>query len=463
VKAPQRVVWAEGMLVSPQHFQQQDLYHERLLDERIAAISPYRWGVAAIEVDAAALGADQLALSKFVGILPDGLFVGCEKDDSECPPVRPIGPHFPPGQRSLEVFLGVPKEREGIPSIADEQLAGVSAGAGAVTKSARARFRAASRKVDDLGGNAKDLPIAFALRNAVILFGDESRDDYDAMKIAEIVRDGAGALTVNETYIPPLMRVDASPFLVSSIRRLLSLMVSKQRQLSGDRRQRDGSSVEFNSGDVTRFLQLAAVNGAIPVLTYASTNGEMPPTQLYLALIQVAGQLATFSTDVDPSKLPLFMYTDLGTTFEELIARVTLLLRTTIKDAYLTVPIEVAQGVHSGKLDDERLLTAPHYVLAVRSDIPEEQLAQRLPGLCKIASQAQLPLIMRAATPGVPIQVTHRPPPEIPIRAGVLYFQLSLQNEYWRQITSERSVAVYLPPPFDPARVKVELLAVPRS
>ena len=33
MKAPQRVVWSEGMLVSPQHFQQQDLYHEALLDE----------------------------------------------------------------------------------------------------------------------------------------------------------------------------------------------------------------------------------------------------------------------------------------------------------------------------------------------------------------------------------------------------------------------------------------------
>ena len=29
---PHRVVWSEGLLVSPQHLQQADLYHERLLD-----------------------------------------------------------------------------------------------------------------------------------------------------------------------------------------------------------------------------------------------------------------------------------------------------------------------------------------------------------------------------------------------------------------------------------------------
>ena len=467
MKPPQRVVWSEGMLVSPQHFQQQDLYHEHLLDERIAALAPYRWGVVSVEIDAGALGADQLQVTKIVGILPDGLYIAAEKGDLECPPARPIGAHFPPTRpgsgaiAALEVYLGVPKEREGIPSVSDET--GIAEGPGAAVKAARARVRAARRAVGDLGGNAADLPMAFALRNAVVLFGNESRDDYDVMKIAEIVRDGAGALVINEAYIPPIMRVDASEFLMAGIRRLLALMISKQRQLSGDRRQRDGSSIEFNAGDVTRFLQLSAINAAVPLLTYAGTNGEISPTTLYFALIQVAGQLATFSTEVDPSKLPLFAFTDLRGTFEELFATVTKLLRTTIRDAYLTIPTEIVEGVLKGRLDDDRLLNGSHYLLAVRSEIPAEQLSQRLPVLCKIASQAQLPLIRRANVSGVPIEVTHRPPPEIPIRAGVLYFALNLQNDHWRQISAERTIGVYLPAPFDPTQVKLELMVVPRS
>ncbi|MES1210670.1 MAG: type VI secretion system baseplate subunit TssK, partial [Pseudomonadota bacterium] len=88
------------MLVSPQHLQQLDLYHERLVDERIAALAPYRWGVVSAEIDAGALGTDQLRVTKFVGILPDGLYVGIEEGDPECPPARPIGAHFPPTHRS---------------------------------------------------------------------------------------------------------------------------------------------------------------------------------------------------------------------------------------------------------------------------------------------------------------------------------------------------------------------------
>jgi type VI secretion system protein ImpJ len=298
----------------------------------------------------------------------------------------------------------------------------------------------------------------------VILFGDELREDFDSIKIAEIVRDGAGALLSNEAYIPPALRIDASAFIMGGVRRLLSLMVAKQRQLAGDRRSRDGAAIEFNAADVTRFLQLSTVNSAIPVLTYAASNGEISPTHLYLLLVQVAGQLATFSPDVDPSKLPIFQHTNLRATFEELFARVTALLRNTVRETYLTVPMDSSEGLHVGHLDDDRYLKAPHYVLSVTSDIPTDLLAQRLPGLCKIASRTQLSSIIRSSsTPGVPVQVTHRPPQEIPIRAGITYFTLGAQGEYWRQIQDERTIAIYLPPPYGPDKVKIELLVVPRT
>jgi type VI secretion system protein ImpJ len=449
------------MLVSPQHFQQQDLYHEALLDERIAALTPYRWGVAAVDIDPGALGSDQLRITRFVGILPDGLFAAFEGGDPECPKARPIGAHFPPAQAACDVYLCLPKERAGIPSVYAPQEAAVTDGS---TVAARARFRASTRKVSDLTGNGQDLTIAFAHRNTVVLFGDEARDDFDSIKIAEIVRDSTGALLVNEAYIPPALRIDASAFLMAGVRRMLALMVAKQRQLAGDRRQRDGASIEFNSADVTRFLQLSTVNTAIPVLTYAASNGEISPTQLYLLLIQVAGQLCTFSPDVDPSKLPIFSHTGLRATFEELFARVTALLRTTVREAYMSVPMEIVDGFHIGTVDDEKLQRAPVYVLAISSDVPEDRLAQRLPGMCKIASRTQLPSIIRsAASPGVPITVTHRPPQEIPIKAGVTYFTLNIQNDFWRQILQERTVALYLPPPFGPEHVKLELLAIPRT
>jgi type VI secretion system protein ImpJ len=42
-----------------------------------------------------------------------------------------------------------------------------------------------------------------------------------------------------------------------------------------------------------------------------------------------------------------------------------------------------------------------------------------------------------------------------------VYFQLNTNDRFWRNVSGERTLAIYLPPPFDPSHIKLELLAVP--
>ena len=65
MKKPARVVWAEGMVMTPQHMQQADVYHDRTLAARLAALVPHPWGVVEIEVDAQALASGQFRLANF--------------------------------------------------------------------------------------------------------------------------------------------------------------------------------------------------------------------------------------------------------------------------------------------------------------------------------------------------------------------------------------------------------------
>ena len=459
---PHRVVWSEGMLVSPQHLQQADLYHERLLDRRLAALAPQTWGILSLDLDLGALAAAELRVGRFVGILPDGLYLDFAAGDPEAPAARPIAAHFPPTQPVLEVFLAVPKERDGVPSVAAEAAPGSPATAEDGAR--RTRFLAATRPVGDLTGESADLAIAFCQRNISVRFGDEARNDFDSIKIAEIVRNPSGALVASEAFIPSVLSISASPFLLGSVSRLLALMTAKQRQLSEERRQRDAVSVEFGVGDVTRYLQLSALNAAIPILVHAGRDGELGARDLYLYLIQIAGQLATLVPDADPSGLPAFNFTDLRSTFEELFALLTSLLRTSVREACVAVPMEVREGLHVGNLSDERIAKCSQFVLgAYARGVSEEQLARDLPGRAKIASLHQLPFLLRSATRGLGLQVTHRPPAQVPVRPNLAYFLIDVAGgaEHWRHVLDERSLAIYLPPPYDPAQLKLEVFAIP--
>ena len=61
----------------------------------------------------------------------------------------------------------------------------------------------------------------------------------------------------------------------------------------------------------------------------------------------------------------------------------------------------------------------------------------------------------------MPLQVNNRPPPEVSVRAGTVYFSLMVDDPYWKNALRDRAVAIYLPQPFDPSRTKIELLAIP--
>ncbi|RKH16361.1 type VI secretion system baseplate subunit TssK [Corallococcus praedator] len=453
MKSPQRVVWSEGMFMSPHHLQQMDIYHEALLDTRLGSLEPYPWGVVSQSFDMESLRAGLVQLSSFTGILPDGLPVSLQSGDPEAPAARPADGAFPPAQRVLDVFIGVPRERSGVESYGGTDKVGGSP-----------RYTPSTRPISDLTSSTSIVPVSFGQRNVRLLFGTEQRDDYEAIKIAELERDKAGNLTLVPSYIPPCLRIDASSSITNELRTLLRLLVSKQRQLSSRRRHRDASALEFTASDVTLFLELNALNGIIPVVQHALDAGNLRPQSLYLLLSQFAGQLCTFAVNADPSTLPAFQFINLRATFEELFRRIGELMHAVALEQCLTVAMEAgADRLFRGKLEDERLERCGQFLLTIRSDLPEKVVAEQLPKLSKMASWGDIQGLVQAAAPGVPLEVTYRPPPEVPVRPGVVYFTLALQDGYWKNALRDRTLALYLPQPFDVGTTSVELLAVPTS
>lgn len=450
MKAPQRIIWSEGMFMSPHHMQQLDLYHESLVESRLSSVCLYPWGVASLQFDMEALRAGQVSLLEFSGILPDGLAVAFEAGHEESPATRPVEGHFRPTQQLLEVYLGIPKERSDVESYGAAGKLGASP-----------RFSPRSRPVGDLHASTSVIHISFAQRNMKLLFGDEPRDDFDALKIAELARDKSGSLVLVDHYIPPCLRIDASPYIMSELRSLLRLIVSKQRQIATRRRHRDESSLEFTPSDVTLFLELHALNGVIPFLSHVIEAGNMRPHELYLMLSRLGGQLCTFSAEADPSVMPPFQFTNLRVTFEELFRRLMELMRAVALEQCITVPLERgADGLYRAKLEDERIDRCGQFLLMVRSEVPEQIIVDQLPKLSKLGSWSEIQGLVQATSQGIPLQVTYRPPPEVPIRPGASYFSLT-QDAGWRNVLREHAVALYLPHPFNSSQTSVELLAVP--
>ncbi len=75
IDVPDAVQWHEGMMLAPQHFQQQALRHERSLQYHVMTGLPYHWGVVRVQVDRVALVSGMFRLLEIEAIMPDGMIV----------------------------------------------------------------------------------------------------------------------------------------------------------------------------------------------------------------------------------------------------------------------------------------------------------------------------------------------------------------------------------------------------
>ena len=80
-----KILWGEGLFLRPQHFQQQDAYHEWRLAQMSRLLHPYAWGVRHVKIDPDALQTGLLRLLELQVVLPDGELFNAPGED-ELPP-----------------------------------------------------------------------------------------------------------------------------------------------------------------------------------------------------------------------------------------------------------------------------------------------------------------------------------------------------------------------------------------
>jgi type VI secretion system protein ImpJ len=452
----QRVVWNEGMLIRPQHFQQADRYHEGLLDFRLRSLVSFDWGLTELEVDRGALENGNFNLKRCAGVMPDGLPFDIPETDA-APESRPLEKYFAGAPKILEVYLAVPTEHPGMQNCrldgdANHRLM---------------RYFSYYSPVLDENTNDKKQNIALAQKQLTILFPPyDSLEDYSHVKIAELIRTSAGEFKLQDNYIPPCLKISANGHLLSMLRDLRDRLSSKSNDLSEKRRKKTTRVVEFSTFDVTTFWLLHTVNSYIPVLSHYVNANTAPPERLYCELAQLAGELTTFTTDDHPKDLPEYRHLDLSYTFGELVEKIRRLIETVIPENCHPVPLEkTPESWWLGRIDNDQWFDTMEFYLAVSADVKAKDLVRDLSNKVKIGTLDDIETLVNQSLPSkVAASHTARPPAAILVKVGYQYFHLELEKSKLREgtykdkVRKAKNLAIYIPNEFP--GLKIELMAV---
>jgi type VI secretion system protein ImpJ len=450
VHQAQKVVWSEGMLLGPHHFQQADQYYETLLVERFRQASPFAWGLVEYQMNPDALQSGCVEVLTCYGVMPDGLVIRAPDCDA-LPDPRPVEGLFTASLERLDVFLGIPAERAEGPNCRLN---------GGASPSNITRYVAASMEVPDeiVGPNyaGERREILVARTHSKILFSSEDMTGQVTMKIAEIVRTQAGGLAFHDTYIPPCLSIGASSGLMRRLNVLLESLLGKREALTAY-----VGTAGQGQPDHRSLMLFHALSGAIPVLAHAVAVGRTHPEALYLALCRLAGELSAVPPGFDPRDLPRYAHKDLRSTFSELDLKIRAAIKEEPASRHRSIPLTrqapPRERVWEGAIPDDHLLQSSELYLVAGGEAQDEPLQAVIAQRVKAATPDEIDVIVGTMVRGLRLIPVSPPPAGLPAKTGCSYFRLEKKGEFWEAICRSHAIAFYVPD--DLSKLKWELIA----
>lgn len=437
-----RVVWQEGMFLRAQHFQQQDRWLETLVRARTAPLRPYPWGIVDMAIDRDLLTTGRFAVTSATGVFEDGTPFALPGEADHPAPID-----LPENTRNALVFLATPVRQPGAVEI------GGDPGNGAEGRYVLHEFEA----YDTHSASPQPAPLQVARLRLRYMLESEERAGYLTIGLARIVEVGADRRAVlDEHWIPPALVCSAAVPLSGLIAEFSGMLNQRGDALAARLTAPGARGV----AEVADFLLLQSINRWQKLLAHWADAGNVHPADLYSALVQMAGEFATF-TEVTrrPNAYPAYRHEDLQRSFAPVVADLRRSLSAVLEQTAIAIPLQERRyGVRVGPITDRSVLRAASFVLVVQAEMPTENLRRLFPSQVKIGAVEQIRDLVNVAIPGITVRPLPVAPRQIPFYAGASYFELDRNSPHWQQMQSSGGFAIHVSGDFP--SLQLELWAI---
>jgi len=435
MKTPPRILWTEGVTLRPQHFQQQDRYHEARLHRMATALHPYAWGLAAATWNEEALANNILQVESLSLVFPDGETYDAPGSDPLPEAVELAA--LPPSESHFTFYAALPMY-----SPYGGNLAGCRQ-----QDDRQARFRQLEMETPDLYTEALESNIVYLAKQARLLSQLMPRTGYVSNAVLRIRRCANGGLEIDPAFIPPSMSVAAAPALARLLDALMQKLQAKLEALYAVQRE-PSKDVVVQGGDQSSFLLLQTISSGCAALHHHARCPGFHPERLFQDLLALAGGLMAFSRKFRIKDLPGYDHEQPGPAFARLNAVLRDLVDTVISSTCLVIPLvqdAARPSYYNGRLPENEVDQKALLCLGVRAELPALELVAAVPARFKVGSPEDTGRLVASALPGV--ELVHMPqvPATVPVRPNTCYFALQGKGPLYASMLQERAVSVYVP------------------
>ena len=422
-----KVVWSEGMLLQPQHLQQNERHADHSRHVLLRNTTPYAWGFSEIEIDQAALTLGKLALVRAVGVFADGSVF-------DMPSVDPLPDAvlIPVEMRDEAIVLALPLRRAGAREADVEAFEDL------------VRHRVQEVEVPDSNSaGERTALLQLGQLHTRLMRAGESTDAWTVLNVGRITeRRADNTVQLDRSHIPPLLDVAASAVLKSYVDELLGLLRQRGDALAARMTQPGSGGVS----EIADFLMLQTVNRNEPVFAHLARLSLLHPQHLYEITLSLAGDLAIFGDTRRVTRFARYVHDDLAATFQPVMDDLRRSLSMVLEQSAIRIELhDRTRGVRVAVISDVELQRNATFVLAVTSTMPGEALRSRFPTQVKIGPVERIRDLVTLQLPGVTLHPLPVAPRQIPFHTGASYFELETRNsDLWRQLEKSGGVAMHI-------------------
>ncbi len=287
-----RIQWHEGMLLSPQHFQQASSRLDSLVAWHTLLAAPFAWGVRRLKIDAGLLPAGIVRVLQLEAIMPDGTSVSYFSDNALHGALElELAPFAEAlGNGPVNFYLTLPLTK----SMRD--------------KGSPARFRSvASTQVEDEVSEALPADVPRLLPNLSLVAGKVPSGLYTALRLGTVFKDNE--LIKMGDVLPPLIEMSKDGELWERVSAFVGQLrgkaafVAKQTAVPS-------SKTEDRLAYLEQRERLRNLMTGLPQIEAVLRTPSLHPYALYLSLCTLLGPLSMLKPGALPPVPPEYDHAD---------------------------------------------------------------------------------------------------------------------------------------------------------
>lgn len=442
----QQIYWYSGVYLQPQHLQSVDLHHSYMLSRQRQLTQPWNTGIIRCDFNPETLVDFTLKITHLKAILPSGDYLEYPGNCALQP--RQFRDVWKQTEKPFTLWLALRRFDPRYANVGD---------------SPNSRWLNPDKEdvMKDVYFNGPECSVARIIYNVQILSDEEKQAVVDCEFLPLLrLRYEHDQVAIDASFCPPLVTLNGSPALKIQLDGLYAELANRAHQLA--EYKRPDRLREQSLGDITQLLAMRSLNRALPLFHHYCNTPTMHPWPLYGLLVQLIGELSSFSEQctfngewIGEEPLLPYDHFDLYACFASARRLIVALLNNLTLENNTWVALNAGElRIYRGDCKSMPWGKTGPILLMLRSETLTSPDPIESTGF-KIATQSSIQTLIQHALPGINAIRLNPTPRGVPHRPDTCYFMLDRQDSLWASVEQQQDIAFYWDDAPDDLQVQV--------